>query len=171
LPDQHKFCHSCGAPQDGAPAAQAKLDGSGAIAQGEGATSAGEHSIAVGGSVGGSVIMGNVYHGPPTTDPDEALRIYRQVLLSACCNLPLRGVDLEASDPTVAQQHFSLADVYVDLDTTTQVEREEADEEDPLLAGFGVWSYNRPAVRRNRMAGAPGNTWQHNRSEYLRGER
>ena len=27
----------------------------------------------------------------------------------------------------------------------------------PLLAGFGVWSYNRPAVRRDRMAGAPGN--------------
>jgi formylglycine-generating enzyme required for sulfatase activity len=108
---------------------EALLFGSGAIAQGAGAASAGEGGVAVSGVVSGSVIMGNVYHGPPTTDPDEALRIYRQVLLSACCHLPLRGVDLEASDPAAAQQQFSLADVYVDLDTTTRVLREEGDEE------------------------------------------
>jgi len=75
------------------------------------------------------VVHGNVYHGPPATDPEEALRIYRRVLIASCCHLPLRGVDLEASDPTATQQRFNLADVYVDLDTTTQAPIDTDEEE------------------------------------------
>ena len=95
---------------------QAVVEGSGAIAQGPGAVAAGAGGLAV-----GRDLHGNVYVGPPPKDPAEALAIYRQVLVSTCRHLPLRGVDLGASDPTGGQKRFDLAQVYVDLDTKTQV--------------------------------------------------
>jgi len=116
LPDGARFCSSCGAPQGAAPGGQAGVEGSGAVAQGPGAIAAGAGGVAVGGNV-----QGNVYVGPPTRDPAEALRIYRQVLVATCRHLPLRGVDVGASDPTGGQQRLELAQVYVDLDTKTQV--------------------------------------------------
>jgi len=91
------------------------VEGSGAIAR-EGGAAAGAGGVAVGGDIHGSV-----YVGPPPQDPDEALGIYRRVLAQASRNLPLRGVDLGASDPTGGQQRLDLAQVYVDLDTKTQV--------------------------------------------------
>ena len=93
----------------------AVLTGSGAIAQ-EGGVAAGAGGVAV-----GRDIHGNVYIGPPPRDTAEALRIYRRVLMSACRHLPLRGVDVGASDPTSGQQRLDLAQVYVNLDTKTQV--------------------------------------------------
>lgn len=104
LPDDARFCLNCGTPQ-------IQLSGSGSIAQ--------DHSVAAGagGAAIGGDVHGNVYVGAPPGDPAEALAIYRRVLVSACCHLPLRGVDVGASDPTAIQKHLDLAQVYVDLDT------------------------------------------------------
>ncbi|QTA82797.1 Sulfatase-modifying factor enzyme domain-containing protein [Desulfonema limicola] len=70
-------------------------------------------------------IFGNVYMGEPVSDPDEALKIYCRVMTASFRNLPLRGVDLGASDPGRGQ-YMELAQVYVDLNTQTQVEIEES---------------------------------------------
>ncbi|MCP4418818.1 MAG: SUMF1/EgtB/PvdO family nonheme iron enzyme, partial [Chloroflexi bacterium] len=93
---------------------------SGAIAQGSGATAVAAGGVNVGGNVGGDIITGNVYYGPETADPAEALRIYRQVLLHSSGSLPLRGVDIGASDPSSGKRPLGLANVYVDLDTTSK---------------------------------------------------
>ena len=61
------------------------------------------------------------YDGPPPRTPDEARAIYRQVVAAGCRHLPLRGIDIGASDPTCARQPLRLAHVYVDLDTTALV--------------------------------------------------
>ncbi len=66
-------------------------------------------------------IIGNVYYGAPPRDTAEALTIYRTVVASSCGQLPLRGVDVGASDATAAQKPLGLANVYVDLDTTARV--------------------------------------------------
>jgi formylglycine-generating enzyme required for sulfatase activity/energy-coupling factor transporter ATP-binding protein EcfA2 len=66
-------------------------------------------------------VQGNIYIGPPPENPAEALRIYRRVLVQTSGRLPLRGVDVGASDPTSGQQRLDLAQVYVNLDTKTQV--------------------------------------------------
>jgi predicted NACHT family NTPase len=66
-------------------------------------------------------VQGNIYIGPPPENHTEALRIYRRVLVQTSGRLPLRGVDLGASDPTSGQQRLDLAQVYVNLDTKTQV--------------------------------------------------
>ena len=61
------------------------------------------------------------YAGPSTNDPSEVLAIYRRVLVDGCRHMSLRGLDVDASDPTGSQKRFDLAQVYVDLHTTTQV--------------------------------------------------
>ena len=94
---------------------QATLEGSGAVVQ-NGGVGAGAGGVAVGGDV-----HGNVYVGPAPADSADALRIYRGVLLHTGRHLPLRGVDLGASDPTVGGERFELPQVYVDLDTTAHV--------------------------------------------------
>ncbi|HSH05519.1 MAG TPA: SUMF1/EgtB/PvdO family nonheme iron enzyme [Anaerolineae bacterium] len=45
------------------------------------------------------------------------MRIYRRVLINQSRHLPLRGVDVGASDPAGGQNQLGLAQVYVDLDT------------------------------------------------------
>lgn len=95
---------------------QARLSGSGAIGIG-GATVAGAGGVAVRGNV-----YGNIYTGPPPKNSAEALAIYRRLVAQTCGQLPLRGVDVGASDPTAGQKPLGLANVYVDLDTKTQVE-------------------------------------------------
>ena len=90
----------------------------------------------------GNVITGNVYHGPPISDPVEALTIYRHVLVRSHKHLPLQGLDVDASDPTKGQRPLGLAHVYVALDTTTQIRSEvkqdqrleEIGESQPLTA-------------------------------------
>src|SRR5712692_8544548 len=87
--------------------------GSGVVAT-QGGIAAGAGGVAVSGDV-----HGNIYTGLPTRDPLEALAVYRRVLVESCRHMSLRGLDVGASDPTGAQQRFDLAQVYVDLLTTT----------------------------------------------------
>jgi formylglycine-generating enzyme required for sulfatase activity len=121
LPDDARFCLNCGAAQGAASGMAARVEGSGAVAQEQG-VAAGAGGVAIGGDV-----HGNVYVGPPPQDAAEALRIYRRVLAGACGQLPLRGVDVGAADPTAGQKPLGLANVYVDLDTTARVELSQAE--------------------------------------------
>jgi formylglycine-generating enzyme required for sulfatase activity len=91
--------------------------GSGGIAQGVGAKASGA------GSVVADQIHGNVYMGKPPQDEREKLAIYRRVYGAACRALPLRGIDIGASDAAGEQQRLDLDQVYIALDTTTPVER------------------------------------------------
>ncbi len=101
---------------------QATVSGSGAAAQ-LGSAAATTGGVAVGGDVHGSI-----YVGPPPQDDAEALAIYRRVLAQACSRLPLRGVDVGAADANVTQEPLGLSNVYVDLDTTTQVQQDDKEE-------------------------------------------
>jgi len=101
--------------------------GAGAMAV-TGGVAAGAGGMAVGGDVAGNVFIGSTltitsgrYTGPSTNDSSEAIAIYRRVLVDGCRHMSLRGLDVDASDPTGSQKRFDLAQVYVDLHTTTQV--------------------------------------------------
>jgi formylglycine-generating enzyme required for sulfatase activity len=94
---------------------RAEVKGPGVIAQ-RGGVAAGPNGVAVGGD-----IHGNVYVGPHPQNPAEALVVYRRVLVAGCRQMPLRGVDIGASDPGGARKQLDLDQVYVALDTTTQV--------------------------------------------------
>ena len=107
----------------------AHLTGSGSIAQGPEAVAAGERGVA-GRNIQGSVIITGdhvTYTSQAQSDPGAALAAYRHVLVTSYRHLPLRGVDVRASDPTRGQQHLDLARVYVDLHTTTAVPRADGD--------------------------------------------
>ena len=110
-------------------------EGPGAVAQGVGSAAAGAYGVAVSGDVRGDVYVGR----EPETD-EEALRIYRRVLAATNAHLPLRGVDLGASDAADGGRRLGLAEVYVELTTKTPVpeskaeRRERADSPDPYEA-------------------------------------
>jgi formylglycine-generating enzyme required for sulfatase activity len=138
---------------------------------GAGVAFVGDHDFVNTGSIGGNVkiIHGNVYNGPPTADPAEALRIYCQVLVAGSRYLPLRGVDVGAGDPAAGQQPLNLARVYIALDTRTQVAAEETRAEKARPAGgradpVGDGKETRPlpaleataANRRLALLGDPG---------------
>ncbi|MBI4325647.1 MAG: hypothetical protein HY674_10335, partial [Chloroflexi bacterium] len=105
----------------------------------------GKGGVVVRGSVQGSTIItgdGNVIQSaaaqpvshearqlPSASEVSQALTDYRRLLVSACSRLPLRGIDIAASDPTGRQQQLHLDQVYVNLDTQTQVQ--VADKEQP----------------------------------------
>ncbi len=93
----------------------AHQSGSGTLAQ-DNSAAAGAGGVAVRGDV-----HGNIYVGPPTSDPAAALAIYCRVFVAACRQLPLRSIDLGASDPTGNRKQLDLDQVYIDLDTTTRV--------------------------------------------------
>jgi len=113
--DEETYRATVAALQAQLGARQATVSGAGALAF-EGGTAVGEGGIVVGRDV-----HGNVYVGSPPQDVAEALRIYRRVMISTCRHLPLRGVDVGASDPTGGQQRLNLAQVYVNLDTKSHV--------------------------------------------------
>jgi len=71
------------------------------------------------------LFAGNVYLGPKPENPAQALAIYRRLVAQATASLPLRGVDVGASDPTTAGARLGLVNVYVDLDTTSRVKAKE----------------------------------------------
>ncbi len=62
----------------------------------------------------GDQIFGNVYHGHPTDDPAEALRIYQAVLFHALNRQPLRGMAKRKHKDSA----LTLANIYIDLNTT-----------------------------------------------------
>ena len=93
---------------------KAKVKGGGAIAQGK-------HPKAVG--AGGILIEGNVYVGPKPRGDAKSVVVYRRVMMALTSSLPLRGIDVGASDPSSVQRSIGLANVYVDLDTTSQTEK------------------------------------------------
>ena len=53
------------------------------------------------------------------------MAIYRRVFAASCRQLPLRGVDVGASDPQGEQKQLNLDHVYVSLNTTTRIESGE----------------------------------------------
>src|SRR3990170_4377541 len=69
--------------------------------------------------------IGNIYLGPEPENPAQALVIYCRLVAQATASLPLRGVDVGASDPTTAGARLGLVNVYVDLDTTGRVKARE----------------------------------------------
>ncbi len=111
---------------------QAMQTGSGAVAQGPGAIAGGAGSVVVGGN-----FKGNVYQGSPPKDHTQALAIYRRMLVHSCRQLPLRGIDVGASDPASGRKQLDLDQVYVGLDTTTRMEAAETDEQQRMKAAFG----------------------------------
>ncbi|MBE7534560.1 MAG: SUMF1/EgtB/PvdO family nonheme iron enzyme [Anaerolineales bacterium] len=99
-----------------------------------------ENAVNIGGNVEGSTIIagkgnkiinaqtyieGNVYRGPAPRDPQDALKLYRAVMANSVKNLSLHGIDPKASDLN-EQRVMGLANVYIDLNTTAQVEWERA---------------------------------------------
>ena len=134
----------------------ATQSGSGAIAQ-DGGIAAGAGGIAVGGD-----FQGDVYMGQPPVDDAEALAIYRRLLVTNCRRLPLRGVDVGASDPT-GQKQIDLDQVYIDLDTTStidptlqkmvrQIQSREDDAEQQTLSAIQAAIQNQRLV----LLGGPG---------------
>jgi formylglycine-generating enzyme required for sulfatase activity len=108
---------------------QATLSGQGAIGQDGGTAAA---ATAPGATAIGRV-EGNVYLGPATADPVEALRIYRRVLFQSGGQLPLRSIDINAGEAERRQEQVGLAGVYINLNTTRQVPvKGKRDETRPL---------------------------------------
>ena len=89
------------------------VSGRGASAQ-TGGVAAGSDGVAVGGNV-----FGNIYQGEPTQDKAEALRIYCEMFVKSQRHLPMRGIDVGASDPQQGQQQLDLDRVYIALNTKT----------------------------------------------------
>lgn len=115
---------------------QVELEGDGAIAQGDGAKAVGKNGI---------LIEGSVYLGDAPEDTEKQLAIYRRMVMQNTSNLPLRGVDVGASDPSQAQKDIGLANVYVDLDTRTLVEQKRTSTEKEKQQGVeGIVSESIP---------------------------
>ncbi|MBI5294612.1 MAG: SUMF1/EgtB/PvdO family nonheme iron enzyme [Chloroflexi bacterium] len=102
------------------PIYQAELQGAGAIAQGDGAKAVGKGGVLV-----GDHFQGNIYVGEQPENDEQALMIFRRMVMQTTSSMPLRGVDVGASDATQSKNTIGLANVYVDLDTTTRTLREK----------------------------------------------
>ncbi|MCP4693558.1 MAG: hypothetical protein GY859_36320, partial [Desulfobacterales bacterium] len=158
------------------PRYEASLTGSGAIAQGAGARAVGNGGVLVEGDVRGDVvgenkvvnfdlrgqyvdtqhnIQGNAYYGAEPENDEEALKIYREVLARSCANVSLRGIDRETSDAACAQNPLGLANVYIDLNTTTS--KSETGEEDDGLKGRGPGREEKKAAPLSALEAAAGN--------------
>jgi len=132
LPDAARFCPYCG-PLNALPNAQAHVEGPGAAAQGREAVAAGQDGAAVGGNVGGHVIVakGNVtvvdgelpVDTSAVRDPDSALAHYLRHVISRNRYLRLQGI--RSGGKLV---HIELEEIYVTLRATRKrtVEAERA---------------------------------------------
>jgi formylglycine-generating enzyme required for sulfatase activity len=75
----------------------------------------------IGHDFAGRDIINNIYTGRAAQSATEALLIYRRVVVAGSGHLPLRGIDIGASDPTQPKNPLELANVYIGLDTKTQL--------------------------------------------------
>ena len=107
----------------------AENEGDGAIAQGTNAKAVGKGGVMVGDN-----FQGNIYQGEDPAEEEKRLAIYRLWVMQTTSSLPLRGVDVGASDPTGDQKAIGLANVYVDLDTTWSYRDEWADGEKRIVS-------------------------------------
>ena len=65
----------------------------------------------------------NIYNTMnPDDNSDEILTLYCREMIKSFQHLSLRGLDKDASDPSGNQQSLALDQVYVELDTSIQVE-------------------------------------------------
>lgn len=114
---------------------EAHLEGSGAIAQGDGAVAVGSAGVYVGGNATGDInthqvqaqtYVENQIVNPPPPDPaaekrSKARTAYLARLRRHCQSLPLAALGGEDG----GDSEITLDTVYIDLDTTTQKEKEE----------------------------------------------
>jgi formylglycine-generating enzyme required for sulfatase activity len=129
--------------------AAAAQTGQGSSVTGDGNRVADRGGIIAGNLAGGflmtgGTLQGDVYIGDPTTDPREALAIYRRVLISRHSHVHLRGIVPSSPDDKGTERRPDLAEVYVALDTKSldepaealgnKRERPEAMERKPLSA-------------------------------------
>lgn len=81
--------------------------------------------------VGRDKIITNIYqgawHGLAPHTEEEALLIYKEVLLDRCGALPLQGVTDQTSDATTSRARLSLPGVYIQLQTTFSASPEKAE--------------------------------------------
>ncbi|MEW6668483.1 MAG: SUMF1/EgtB/PvdO family nonheme iron enzyme [Thermodesulfobacteriota bacterium] len=110
------------------PSFKAELIRSGAIAQGKGAKALGDRAINVDGQVRDSIIAAGekveikiTREGKKRVSGKEALKRYREYVAENCGHLPMRGIDIGASDPTSGRERMDLAQVYIGLNTKTAV--------------------------------------------------
>lgn len=70
-------------------------------------------------------VVGDRYEGAPAASVEDSRRIYLSVLAGSHGRLSLRGLDVGAGEASAEQPKLGLAEVYVDLETTTRLESEE----------------------------------------------
>jgi hypothetical protein len=146
---------------------EALLEGSGAVAQGERATTAGERGIAVQGDIEGHAVTGDgvtIHPDPAQSAAKRARRRYLERVHQQCNVLPLAAMGGEEG----VGDEVSLDQVYVDLDTKTRVplteEEKAAREDDVSMSMRGEDRESRPLTaleaaseeRRLALLGNPG---------------
>ena len=101
---------------------QAKLQGAGAIAQGDNPVATGAGGVAVGGDVYGDI---SIIAGRPAESPEPALRnAYLNRVMERCGYLSLAGIDPAAAGQQDANPQFSLNAVYTALLTRSPRQEE-----------------------------------------------
>jgi len=101
-----------------------------------------------------NVVSGVMVTGREWDDPEKALRVYREVLAKGIRHLPLRGIDLGASDPGSGKQRMDLAKVYVSLDTTARAALSEKEKAERKKAERGEKRFVFGEDRETRPLGA-----------------
>ncbi len=138
LPDEARFCMTCGAPQAGAPpATEALLAGDGGISQGSG-DGIGAGGVKVGGNVGGDVVTGKKethYHGIAGAKPAQLREAYLHHVMATAGRVSLSGIDPKATSEREAQ--LSLSAVYTGMLTLTPEESERMKNNDHLPEALG----------------------------------
>ena len=123
-----------------------QLEGSGAIAQGEGAKAVGQNGIFIDGNVetqsGDFVgrdktinIYQGSYQGETPRTAEEKRHIYCQYVAQQAGALPLRGMDRAESDAGTQRRALSLSGVYTNLDTTLTLPEKAIQK----MLSRGVW--------------------------------
>ena len=109
------------------PAVVTRQSGSGALAQGERSTAAGQNGVAIGGDVnsqGDVLINSTKIVGPAPVSPDLLLLRYLQWLVDDCAPLRLKAIDQAVIKP--GSQPLGLTSIYVDLNTDLRLPEKQS---------------------------------------------